>query len=510
MKRDKADGTMIFLSKEKTGLSKYVSLLGIVLVLSLAADVEETKQSLKPNYALIYNVLPPKVNSLPEIFTEAMAYGRLRSNWFFFQYEDEVDPDYVNHNILGVGGSLVYKTAPYAGFSTTTGLYYTSAGTGWDDQSSDLGALRSGKDVISRYNAFRGEGSSFSVLAQANVRYEFDRSEITVGRQIVNSFFTKSNDTKMIPNTFEGVVVETSAIEKTHLSAAYITRQKLRDHDNFHSVIMYDDRDTDAKSHWDGNDDSANHRGLSYVKFKEAGQDETPGLFLIDGNTRALLTKDLKVSGAALYLKDLFSTAMLELNYQLALGDGYILTPGIRYVQQFDDGAGKLAGASLNGLAASDSTDPVYRSFYTNPDSVDASMAAARLVVNKNAGSLSLGYSKVADEADFITPWRGFVTGGYTRTMGRYNWIANTQTYRVLGSYDFVNYDLKTYLSFTHEDYDQQKVNGDDANVYYLGLIKEIEEVPNLSFRFRTEFVDQTIGSIDNYAEARAELNYLF
>ena len=42
---------------------------------------------------------------------------------------------------------------------------------------------------------------------------------------------------------------------------------------------------------------------------------------------------------------------MFELNYKFDLGNGYKLSPGIRYIQQFDDGAGEIGGAALTGLA---------------------------------------------------------------------------------------------------------------------------------------------------------------
>jgi len=52
---------------------------------------------------------------------------------------------------------------------------------------------------------------------------------------------TKSNDIKMIPNTFEGVTVHSEFIPKYNLKAAFLTKQKLRDHTHFHHVFAYDD-----------------------------------------------------------------------------------------------------------------------------------------------------------------------------------------------------------------------------------------------------------------------------
>ncbi len=492
-------------------------LIGTLAV--IGAEANTVKQTIQPNYMVDYEQLPSEAQRFSEIFSEGMFYGRLRSNWFFFEYKDDT-VDRQSHNILGLGGSLIYKTAPYAGFSASAELDYTSAGTGLDDQSDDVKFLRAGKDVISRYNSVNADGKSFAVLSQAYLQYEHADFKTRVGRQIFNSFFTKSNDSKMIPNTFEGITLESKDIEKTRIRAAYLTRQKLRDHDSFHSVIMYDDRsDIDSgvvNAKWDENDDSAIHKGLSYTNFEKVDQDKNPGLVVLDGYTRALMGSDLKINASAVYLKDLFTTAMVELNYRFDLGNGYILSPGFRYVQQFDDGAGKIGGAALDGTAATDANggSAEGRGEYTKADSVDSYMTAARLVLDKDAASLSIGYTGIADEADFITPWRGFVTAGYTRAMARYNWIANTQSYRLRGTYDFGDANiisgLKTYLSFTHEDYDEKKNAGLDANVYYFGLIQDLQEVPNLSVRFRTEYVERLASSSDDHAEVRMELNYLF
>lgn len=494
-------------------------ILSTVVSHSLYAQTQKPKHNLQANYFVNYNQLPEEVDSLSDIFTEGMLYGRLRTHWFFYKWERE-NGLHENHNILGVGGNLMYKTAPYAGLSASASLYYTSAGTGLDNHPSNVGLIRSGKDTISRFNSDNGKGQSFAVLAQSYLQYERDGFKARYGRAVFNSFFTKSNDSKMIPNTFEGLTLESKDLYKTRLRAAYLTRQKLRDHDNFHSVIMYDDRSSAEagvnEPKWNENDDSGVHRGLNYTNFSKIGQDKNPGLAVIDGNTRGLVTDDLKIAFSGVYLKDLFYTGMLEINYKFDLGGGYSLSPGLRYVQQFDDGAGAIGGAALDGLSASDENggNATSRAGYKDPDSVDSYMTAARLVLNKGAGSLSLGYTKIADEADFITPWRGFVTSGYTRAMARYNWVANTETIRLRGSYNFAKAKiiegLRTYLSFTKEDYDEKKKLAEDANIYYFGLIKEVQSVPNLSFRLRTEYVEQTAANTNNHAEVRMELNYLF
>jgi len=486
-----------------------------LITLNLGVYAEPAKHTLLPNYMINYDKSPSSVENLSEMLSEGMLYGRLRTNWFFYEYEDD-NILQESHNILGLGGSLLYKTASYSGFSAMVGAYYTSAGAGLDNHPSSVALLKAGKDTISRYNSITGSGSSYATLAQAYLEYQYSDLKTRVGRQIFNSFFTKSNDSKMIPNTFEGFTLESENFYKTRIKLAYLTRQKLRDHDSFHSVIMYDNSNKSTFTQWNGNDDSAVHRGLNTINFRKISQEENPALIVLDAQTKGVMTEELKLSTSLLYLEDLFITAMVELNYRIDLGSGYILTPGLRYVQQFDEGAGEIGGASLSGLAASDANGGTasVRGSYTDPSSVDSYMTAARLVLKKDAGSVSLGYTQIADEADFITPWRGFITSGYTRAMARYNWLANTKTVRLRGSYYFSGAGLadglKTYASITHENYDDKKVFAKDANVYYAGLIKDIQEVPNLSCRLRTEYVEQVAGLTNDHAELRMELNYLF
>ena len=98
--------------------------------------------------------------------------------------------------------------------------------------------------------------------------------------------------------------------------------------------------------------------------------------------------------------------------------------------------------------------------------------------------------------------------------MARYNWVANTKTYRLRYAYDFgkanVIEGLRTYASYTVEDYDESKTTRNDADLYYLSAIKEIKSVPNLSTRLRVQYVNEKNDFSINHSELRMELNYLF
>ena len=188
-----------------------------------------------------------------------------------------------------------------------------------------------------------------------------------------------------------------------------------------------------------------------------------------------------------------------------------------------DDGAGAIGGAALAGNVTAASAKG-----YTDPTSVDASMWAARLVLANGPFSLMGGFSKVADDADIIAPWRGFPTGGYTRSMAQYNWMANTKTWMVQAKYDFNKAGLVPGLNvaadYADMNYDDAKMLAgslkySDRTIFHVDAIQTFKALPNTEFKLRfatvnadpllkTPITDTT--DYDSYNEYRFEINYMF
>jgi len=349
------------------------------------------------------------------------------------------------------------------------------------------------------------------------------KTDIKLGRQIFESFLTKSNDTKMIPNTFQGVTITNKYIPETDIKFAFFNKQKLRDHLSFHDVITYG-WGSGSWSKWRGNDDSAVHKGLSYTNLKAADKDVNNELIIagITNNSIKNLKLDFWYNG----VPSLFFSLMAEANYKISLRDGWNLTPGFRYMEQFDDGAGRVGGAALTGELAG-----ISGSFggYNDADSVDGRLYAVRLILKKGAGNLLFGYSKIANKADLIAPWRGFPTGGYTRSMAQYNWEANTKSWMIKGFYNFdkagVLKGLKMELDFANMDYDDTKeelgsIKKTDryiihADIWYnfAHLRNKFSFLEGLEAKVRFGHVEaerKSNGENPSYNEYRFELNYLF
>ena len=476
----------------------------IIFLTQISAD-EEVKSSLKANGMPVYFDKPGSADTFKDMLREGKVYGRLRNNNFYHRWGTE-DSSHTDHMINGFGASLVYNSAKYSGFDFGVGLYASTAL--FNDSKIPTSHLKPGKDTISRYD-YENDGDKYmAVLGQAYIKYSgIDDTDIIFGRQLVETFYVHSNDTKMIPNTFDGLVIRTKAIPKTDFKVAYLYNQKLRDHTRTHSVLMYGDGNStnETRPEWSENDDSGMHKGLTYTALKAAGKPTDAPLILVDFKNKSV--DNLKIDGSFYMVPELLSQGMLEFNYKFNF-DGFSLSPGFRYINQFDSGAGSVGGASLSGLSKT--------AGYKDPTSLDSQMIAVRLVAKIDEYKINLGYSHILDEADLVTPWRGFPTAGYTRSMGIYNWFANTKSYRL----EVVRNTNKTAVyrdpfvqaSVLYIDGDEDKTAGKDELYYYLGVIQNIPSFPSLQYRLRlgyAQFTDSADNDF-NYLDSRFELNYMF
>jgi hypothetical protein len=441
-----------------------------------------------------YNKLPSSASNITEAFSEGIFYGRLRLNMFNWDWKDTNSKD---NEAMGVGGSIIYKSAPLHGISGTVGLY-TSQNPSWYRMDvSDVGKVKAGKDTFSRYDTDKTGNYGMTVVAQAYLQYDIADSSIYGGRQIFESVYTKSNDTKMIPNTFDGVTATIKDLPKTTIKLAYLAKQKLRDHTYSHDVIAFNG--------WEENDDSAVNKNLTVNRIGDKNS-----LWIASVSNKSI--KNLKADVSYAFVPSVVSNLALEAHYKIPITKEWSLTPGVRYMQQFDD-----LGASYN--VANLKTK---HQGYKNPKSLDSNLLALRLDLKNDAFLARIGYSQIADEADIVAPWRGFPTGGFTRAMAQYNWYANTKTYMIRAGYDFSKADIIPGFSimarYAIQDFDNKKDGVQaDSNIIHIDARQNIGK--NLEAKVRLGFVsaddgikksDGSYKSDSSYNEYRFELNYFF
>ncbi|RRS30125.1 MAG: hypothetical protein P794_08615 [Epsilonproteobacteria bacterium (ex Lamellibrachia satsuma)] len=478
---------------------------------AVKAKADKPKRQTKGNMTVKYNVLPENVESLGDMFSEGIFYGRIRSNVFYWDWGDE---DYEtggkrkDNKNMGLGGSLIYKSGVLNGISMTLGYYGTFTPAFFRMDADEVQYSKAGKDTFSRYKVKTGGGYEIHTLGQGYLEYNNGTVDVKAGRQFSESVFTASNDTKMIPNTFDGISASVKIALKTKARVAWFGKQKLRDHENAHDVVTFKDA---AGESWNNNDDSGGHKGLSYANFVAAGEDPNHDLFLADLQTKYI--KNLNFRLSALSVPGVVKDIVAEAHYRIPFENGWTLRPGTRYFYQMDDGGGAVAGyTNLTGKAATGYVAGV-------ANSLDSSLFAARvdLQMPKKKGFFRLGYSKVADKADIVAPWRGFPTGGFTRAMAQYNWYANTETFMARAVYKFTP-DFKLSLRYAVQDFDDAKDNVQaDSTIWHLDTWYNFTDRLQMKTRIGIVQADNDIAKSlggtkadVSYNEYRLEFNYLF
>lgn len=478
-----------------------VAAASLLMTTTLSADKE--KRDIKGNMNLKYNQLPGDVDYLSDMFKEGIFYGRLRTNTFYWDWKDEVDGKTKSNKNMGIGGSLIYKSARYNGISGTLGLYTTQNPEFFRMDDDEVKFSKAGKDTFSRYNVKKTGHYGMTVLGQAYLDYNYQKTGVRIGRQLYHSVFTKSNDTKMVPNAFDGITISNKDLPKTTLRAAFFTTQKLRDHTSAHDVITFKDS---AGESWNNNDDSAIHKGLSHANFTAAGEDTNHDLIIVDAKNKSI--KNLVATVSYLAVPGVVQDIVLEAHYKVPLQNGWAVRPGIRYFHQTDDGGGAVAGdTNLKGKALTGYASGVN-------GSLDSSLFAARIdaLMPDKKGFFRLGYSAIEDKADIVAPWRGFPTGGFTRAMAQYNWYANTKTYMARAAYKFTP-KFNASLRYAIQDFDDDKKNVQaDSTIWHLDTVTKLTK--KLQMKTRVGIVSADPGSTGksdvSYNEYRLEFNYLF
>jgi hypothetical protein len=485
---------------------KYALLAPLSLGVFLHAQTTLPKQTIKTNGLVLYHTQQKTVTNIQDMFNKGNFFGRIRNSNFYFDYDHD-DVKHESSLASAIGANFVYKSATLSHFSFTLGLYGSRAFFRQSDIH-NIKLVKSSKDTFSRYKYASTGSRSLFAFGQANINYKYAQTNFTLGRQFVNTFYTKSNDTKMIPNTFDGFVIHSKDLVQTKLTLAYLAKQKLRDHETSHSVFMYDNRDLVNYSMWKANDDSAMHKGISYTNIQQAGKKTDAPLLVFDGQNTSI--HNLKINFSSYIVPSFLSQVMGELNYKIAL-DGFSITPAIRYIQQFDNGAGAIGGASLKGNVSVANPHG-----YKNPDSLSAQMIAFKLVTKVQDYKLSLAYTNILNKSDLVTPWRGFPTAGYTRSMGVYNWRANTKSYRIelVKGANAKGIYKKPFIqtSILYVDTDANKGILEDSMVYYFGIVQNLPSMLNFQYRIRLGYRDfiGDASKVSNYADTRLEFNYLF
>jgi hypothetical protein len=168
-------------------------------------------------------------DSFTNAFRNGKVSGQIRAGYLY------ADPDLEGHPspyATALGGQLKFETGKWYGFDLGAAFYTSHA----------INAL-SGERNDGKFNdELSSDAGHYDLLAEAYLDYSYEGFKIRVGRQLIDTPYADSDDIRMTPNTFEGVVA-TWAYEDFSFIGAYLTKWQGPDAGVYDFIDLLEDGD---------------------------------------------------------------------------------------------------------------------------------------------------------------------------------------------------------------------------------------------------------------------------
>jgi len=417
-------------------------------------------------------------DSLSDAFTNAKVSAQVRTFYIDRDLSNSATPD---NSAIATGGHLKIQTAPIEGFSLGT-AFYTTQGMGLNS------------DDATKVNAtlFDDNKDGYSLLGEAYLKYAKDKTTLTIGRQQIDTPLAGSDDARMLPNLFEGVVATNSDIKDTTIVAGHITKMAAGTFSNAYADagVVNSGGALALHSGYGLNNKSA--------KFMDMGE------YGVGANTKGVSAlafintsiPDVKLQAWDYFAHDILNALYLQADYKIPTTSTLKPTLSAQYIKESDIGD-KIAGE------------------------VDSHYFGAKAGVSYNNLTADIAYSSTGTSSGtttnggIISPWGG--SPSFTQGMvTRHSFFADTNAYKLSAGYNLKDLGLNVTPSAYMASYDIGKenayVNGTEWTAKEKGFdIKYLPaSVKNLELKLRGNFTEKFHANGTEWNEYRVIANYNF
>ncbi|WP_324170634.1 OprD family outer membrane porin [Sulfurimonas sp.] len=156
-------------------------------------------------------------DTIKEAFENGKASGQLKAFYINRSYDwgsgFGKNPSQYTRDGLSVGGHLGYKTGKYYGFDAGATFYTTNKVDKKSENSYENDPTLFGQD-----------GGGYSVLGEAYLGYTAGKTSVQFGQLSINTPFAAPNNFRMLPNTFEGLVIKNNDIKSLGFELGHINK----------------------------------------------------------------------------------------------------------------------------------------------------------------------------------------------------------------------------------------------------------------------------------------------
>ena len=250
----------------------------------------------------------------------AFKTGSVKGHFRYFYMATDNQNKLTDYYANAAGGSLKFETAKFYGFQLGLSGYYT-----FNLGSSDFSIPDSSTQQFNRF-----ESSLFDIEQPSNknnlaklqefyIQYQFKKSNIVLGRQLINTPFINTQDGRMMPTGVSGVWLNINDFKKIKFEGGWINRITPRGTMNFFkpstSIGLYP-----SGVNIDGSK-SNYHNNL-----------KSDGVALI--GLHYAINKGLKFQFWNMYTSNIFNTEMIQLDWNLRLKDSTTFFAAVQGIHQ--------------------------------------------------------------------------------------------------------------------------------------------------------------------------------
>lgn len=438
-------------------------------------------------FSLLASVIVLSASAADDVagmFKEGKASGQIRA---FYIDRDYSGGTVVERDGLALGGKLGYETGSLSGFSMGAMFYTTNK--------LDAESATAGRNDPTLFDSATSSG--YSTLGQAYLQYKTGNTAVKLGRQELNTPLAGGDDARMLPNTFEALVVSNSDVKDLTLVGAHVTKINYGTFANAYapSATLNGQAELDLVS---GYGMTAHRSGQFQDMGVAAIGKETNGVTAVGAIYKGLPNTSLQLWDY--YAHDILNAiyAQGDVNWNCLLNSNIKMTGSLQLIKE-DDIGDKLA------------------------KKVESTYWGSQLGAKYGNANVAFAYSQNSKsnsatiKGGTITPWGGMPA--FTQGMvTRHQFMSGTEAWKFSGGYNFKDMGANVTANAYYATFDVEGFTGS----YTVGktvepgfdIIWTPEAVKNLQLRLRGNFPDKfknvTTGKDTSWDEYRVIANYNF
>jgi hypothetical protein len=351
-------------------LFRRIRISSLLLALSLIARAQH--QELNEQPAIWQKKLTEDSNAVVKSFGDLFRKGTISGHFRSFGMTTINDGDLKDYQSWAVGGGIKLQTAPLHGFQAGISGFFIYNLAGTDLSIPDPITQQANRYEIALYDVEDPTNrSDLDRLEELYLRYQYKRSSITLGKQLLNTPFINLQDGRMRPTEVEGIWTEWRAKKHWQAKAGFLYGVSPRGTVRWYSV--------------------KNSIGIYSMGITEHGQRsdyagnlQTKGILL---HSIQYEKDNFKIQWWNQHTENIFNSSLVQIDYEKKSITSTWFT-GVQWIRQ-------------DAIGNGDQPDPVKQ--YA-PNDWSSAVYGLRVGWKNKRWETSLNYTRITKEGRYLMP----------------------------------------------------------------------------------------------------------